>query len=41
MGGTAMRIGLSGLLVDDQQKALDSYTGVLGFVKKMDSPMGT
>jgi len=27
-------------MVDDQQKALDFYTNVLGFVKKNDIPMG-
>ena len=27
--------------VDDQVKALDFYTGTLGFVKKLDIPMGT
>ncbi len=35
-----MRITLSGILVDDQDKALGFYTGVLGFVKKEDIPMG-
>ena len=28
------------ILVDDQQKALEFYTGKLGFVKKHDVPMG-
>jgi catechol 2,3-dioxygenase-like lactoylglutathione lyase family enzyme len=37
---TAMRIVVTSVLVDDQQKALDFYTGVLGFVKKADIPMG-
>jgi catechol 2,3-dioxygenase-like lactoylglutathione lyase family enzyme len=27
-------------MVEDQQKALDFYTGVLGFVKKQDVPAG-
>jgi catechol 2,3-dioxygenase-like lactoylglutathione lyase family enzyme len=27
-------------MVDDQQKALDFYTGVLGFVTKQDVPVG-
>lgn len=35
-----MRIVLSSVYVDDQDKALKFYTGVLGFVKKMDIPMG-
>jgi len=35
-----MRIRLTSVLVDDQEKALQFYTGVLGFVKKMDIPMG-
>ncbi len=35
-----MRITLSSVLVDDQQKALDFYTGQLGFEKKQDIPMG-
>ena len=29
-----MRINLASVLVDDQDKALKFYTGVLGFVKK-------
>ena len=36
-----MRIVVTSVLVDDQQKALDFYTGVLGFVKKADIPMGS
>ena len=36
----SIRIGLTSVLVDDQQKALDFYTNVLGFVKKEDVPMG-
>ncbi len=35
-----MRIVVTSVLVDDQEKALQFYTGVLGFVKKTDIPMG-
>ena len=35
-----MRINLTSVLVDDQEKALRFYTDVLGFVKKNDIPMG-
>ena len=35
-----MRINLTSVLVDDQDKALRFYTEVLGFVKKNDVPMG-
>jgi catechol 2,3-dioxygenase-like lactoylglutathione lyase family enzyme len=35
-----MRIHVTSVFVDDQQKALDVYTRPLGFVKKMDIPMG-
>ena len=35
-----MRIVLTSVLVDDQQKALDFYTKKLGFVKKNDIPLG-
>lgn len=35
-----MRIHLTSVLVDDQEKAETFYTGVLGFVKKHDIPMG-
>ena len=35
-----MRINLTSVLVDDQQKALNFYTQVLGFVTKEDIPMG-
>ena len=38
--GRAMRIVLTNVLVDDQEKALRFYTEVLGFVKKHDVPMG-
>ena len=35
-----MKIDLASLMVDDQAKALKFYTEVLGFVKKLDLPMG-
>ncbi|MEM8929990.1 MAG: VOC family protein [Acidobacteriota bacterium] len=35
-----MRINLSGVLVDDQQKALEFYTDTLGFQTKHDIPLG-
>ena len=35
-----MRIYLTSVLVDDQEKALRFYTDVLGFVKKTDLPVG-
>lgn len=35
-----MRINLTSVLVDDQEKALRFYTDVLGFVKKHDVPVG-
>lgn len=35
-----MKIKLTGLYVDDQEKALRFYTEVLGFVKKMDVSQG-
>lgn len=35
-----MWIGLSSVMVDDQEKALKFYTEVLGFNKKTDIPMG-
>jgi catechol 2,3-dioxygenase-like lactoylglutathione lyase family enzyme len=35
-----MRINLASVLVDDQERALRFYTGVLGFVKKTDVPIG-
>lgn len=37
----AIRITLTSILVDDQDKALDFYTRVLGFVKDKDIPMGS
>jgi catechol 2,3-dioxygenase-like lactoylglutathione lyase family enzyme len=36
-----MRIHLSNVFVDDQDKALRFYTDVLGFVKKHELPLGT
>ncbi|SDD03029.1 VOC family protein [Actinokineospora iranica] len=36
-----MRIHLTGVFVDDQEKALRFYTDVLGFVKKTEVPVGT
>lgn len=33
-------ITTASVLVDDQAKALEFYTGVLGFVKKTDVPLG-
>lgn len=35
-----MRIHLSSVFVDDQDKALRFYTDVLGFVKKTEVPLG-
>jgi catechol 2,3-dioxygenase-like lactoylglutathione lyase family enzyme len=35
-----MRIHLTNVYVDDQEKALRFYTGVLRFVKKNDIPLG-
>jgi catechol 2,3-dioxygenase-like lactoylglutathione lyase family enzyme len=35
-----MRIHLSSVFVDDQDKALTFYTDLLGFVKKHDVPLG-
>ncbi|MFF3891066.1 VOC family protein [Streptomyces sp. NPDC001914] len=35
-----MRIHLSSVFVDDQEKALRFYTDALGFVKKHDVPLG-
>lgn len=35
-----MRINLASIFVDDQAKALQFYTGVLGFVAKSDVPVG-
>ena len=35
-----MKIKLNSVFVEDQDKALDFYTRVLGFVKKRDIPVG-
>jgi catechol 2,3-dioxygenase-like lactoylglutathione lyase family enzyme len=35
-----MKIVVTSVLVDDQEKALRFYTDVLGFIKKTDIPMG-
>lgn len=35
-----MKINLTSVLVDDQDKALEFYTNVLGFIKKSDVPVG-
>src|SRR5215510_12093116 len=35
-----LQIKLTSIMVDDQSKALAFYTDVLGFVKKMDFPVG-
>ncbi len=35
-----MRITVTSVLVDDQEKALRFYTDVLGFVKRTEIPMG-
>jgi catechol 2,3-dioxygenase-like lactoylglutathione lyase family enzyme len=35
-----MKITLTSVFVDDQDKALKFYTEVLGFVKKMEIPLG-
>ena len=35
-----MKIVVTSVLVDDQEKALRFYTEVLGFIKKNDIPMG-
>jgi catechol 2,3-dioxygenase-like lactoylglutathione lyase family enzyme len=35
-----MRINITSVLVDDQDKALRFYTDVLGFVKKTEIPLG-
>ena len=38
--GATVRINVTSVLVDDQEKALRFYTDTLGFVKKADVPMG-
>src|SRR5919197_3852696 len=40
LAGGQMRIHLSSILVDDQDKALRFYTDVLGFQKKTEIPLG-
>ena len=35
-----LRIGITSVYVDDQAKALDFYTSVLGFEKRVDLPLG-
>jgi predicted enzyme related to lactoylglutathione lyase len=40
MEGTAMRIKVTSVYVDDQEKALGFYTKVLGFAKKTDFSNG-
>lgn len=35
-----MRIIVTSILVDDQDKALDFYTNKLGFIKKIEIPLG-
>lgn len=35
-----MKIGITNVLVDDQDKALKFYTEILGFVKKTEVPLG-
>jgi catechol 2,3-dioxygenase-like lactoylglutathione lyase family enzyme len=37
---TAMKINLTSVFVDDQDKALKFYTEVLGFLKKNEIPLG-
>jgi hypothetical protein len=39
-GGATMRIKVTSIYVDDQDKALRFYTDVLGFVKKADFTQG-
>ena len=38
--GPRVKIKLSSIYVDDQQKALDFYTDILGFKKSQDIPVG-
>ena len=35
-----MKIVMTSMMVDDQERAVEFYTKVLGFVKKHDIPMG-
>jgi catechol 2,3-dioxygenase-like lactoylglutathione lyase family enzyme len=39
-GRRTMKIHMTSVFVDDQEKALRFYTDILGFVKKYDVPMG-
>jgi catechol 2,3-dioxygenase-like lactoylglutathione lyase family enzyme len=39
-GADVLRINVTSVLVDDQQKALDFYTQKLGFLPKTDEPAG-
>jgi len=36
-----MKIVITSVLVDDQEKALQFYTGTLGFLPKLDVPLGS
>src|SRR5215469_14395165 len=38
--GDPVRINMTGILVEDQDKALRFYTDVLGFEKKSEMPLG-
>lgn len=40
LAGVTIRINVTSVFVSDQQKALEFYTDVLGFVKKHDVPLG-
>jgi len=35
-----MKVKLTSVMVNDQEKALKFYTGILGFIKKTDVPLG-
>jgi catechol 2,3-dioxygenase-like lactoylglutathione lyase family enzyme len=39
--GVTMKIWVTSVMVDDQEKALKFYTEILGFVKKIDVPVGS
>lgn len=39
-GGNALEIVVTSMMVQDQEKALELYTEVPGFVKKTDIPAG-
>ncbi|MFC0171104.1 VOC family protein [Vibrio comitans] len=34
------KIHVTSVPVDDQEKALDLYTNILGFIKKIEAPLG-